>query len=173
MSRRRWGGRVLVKEPLHTGLMQPGSLIFLSTGISDCYRPSSRSPPDRPPELRGLLVGLFGVVDLAAASPADLNALVLPASPARDPDTLLVFGAADAAASPGMGLSSHCAASQHRLPSSLPLCTAPPLLLASSSSASPPFVLALFTLHTHTSSCRRPLPRKDAVVSSPRIRNYN
>lgn len=36
--------RVLIKEPLHTGLMQPDSLIFLSAGISGCYRPSSRRP---------------------------------------------------------------------------------------------------------------------------------
>lgn len=52
--------------------------------------------------------------------------------PLGTPNTLLSFGAADTAASPGMGLSSHCAASQRRLPGSLPLYTAPPLSLASS-----------------------------------------
>lgn len=61
--------------------MQPDSLIFLSVGITGCYRPSSRRPGFGN-------VGLFwGSLSRrgTGASAADPDALVLPAAPAPDP----------------------------------------------------------------------------------------
>lgn len=114
-------GRVLIKEPLHTGLMQPDSLIFFSTEISGCVTGRVHVAPKRPRELRETSFQTFNLSRQRTAAAA------------VDPDALVPsFGATDAAASSGMGLSTHCAASQRRLPGSLPLYTAPSLSLASS-----------------------------------------
>lgn len=104
--------------------MQPDSLIFFSAGISGCVTDRVHVAPDRPQEPRETSSQTFSWASLSRQRTA---------ASAADPDALVrSFGAADAAANSGMGLSTHCAASKRRLPGSLPLYTAPPLSLASS-----------------------------------------
>lgn len=160
-------GRVLIKEPLHTGLMQPDSLIFLSTENSGCVTGRVRVAPKRPRELRETSFQTFsGVVYLAREQPPPLRiqTRLFPPSGLTIPPQVLAWDCPPTAP-PASVVSPVPSPFTPRLPSHWP-----PL------SASPTFVLALFTSHTHTSSCRWPLldsaPREDAVVSSPRIHSY-
>lgn len=115
--------RVPIKEPLHTGLMQPDSLISLSAGIS--------APPRRP------LLGLLLVFISACA--ADLDASVPPASPARDPQhTCLLRGCRRRKSWHGIVLPARAVS-----PAPSPLSSPPPTPLAG---LLPPPLLHLFSL---------------------------
>lgn len=151
--------RALIKEPLHTGLMQPDSLISLSAGIS--ARPGSTSTSATSPRtLSRLYLSLRcgpGRVCAACFSRSGPPARL---SPSGLPPPQVLARDSPPTAPPARAVS--------RLPPPFPA-RLPPLSLASSlpPSASPPFVLALFTPHTHASSCRRPPPsREDAMVST-------
>lgn len=145
--------RVLVKEPLHTGLMQPDSLISLCWNL--WLLPAEFASPRT--HLGNFFSDFLGVVYLAGEQQPPLRTQTrwcwLPL-PLRTPDTLLSFGppqvlARDCppSAPPASVVSPVPSPFTPRLPSHWP----PP-------SACPPFVLALFTPHTHTSSGRSPLP---------------
>lgn len=148
--------RVPIKEPLHTGLMQPDSLISLSAGIS--ARPGSTSATS-PRTLSRLYLSLRcgpGRVCAACFSrsgpPAHLSPSGLPQVLARDsPPT----------APPARAVS----------PAPSPLCSPPPSPLAG---LLPPPLLHLFSLFSPLTRtlppAGAPLPacasREDAMVST-------
>lgn len=152
--------RVLIKEPLHTGLMQPDSLISLSAGIS--ARP-------------GLHLGDFSSDSFSSLS-RTRDRSVPPASPARDPQhARLLRGCRRRKSWHGIVLPlRRQPGPSPRLPPPFPA-RLPPLSLASSLPSLPPPLLHLFSLfspltRTLPPAGAPPLPdrtsREDAMVST-------